>query len=199
VVPFRNGQAGTVVLHSHSAASVQVEPFSGAAGTFKSLRLLGGGENIQTGSRAAKRDRFNFQGVQHDLQGGGGGRPSKVSYYVQVGEFGKRIGYDTHEVPRSHSSAMKSGALFGIHEMPATREVGSEIGATSGHNKAQTAPDRAFSSMVGVGITHGRWCHGANFFHLPDVPFYNVVEENKWYKVDIFLTSSMACIPILSH
>ncbi len=68
----RDGEDGTVVTSSHASMSVQVDPYSGgAAGSFKSLRVIGGGEDLRTGSSVPKRDRFNFHGIQQDLQKSG--------------------------------------------------------------------------------------------------------------------------------
>ena len=96
------GGSGTIHVESHTGLSVRVDPLLGAAGTSKSLLVVGSEPYVTSASHtdyeaiAMNGPQYHFQHLEN--------RPTRVSYFVRIGDL-REGGVDSNR-----------GAICGLHD-----------------------------------------------------------------------------------
>ena len=147
--------------------------------SFSLPSALGSGRR---GEWAVRRDQIG-RNSEHVYESSAGTRPDRITFYVKLGVF-----------PEG-SVLANWGAQFAIHEYDFNHTY---FNNTAEAAAGMTGPVGGLGNdgiaMIGVSVVNGDWRHDSNYRHTPGAQlpppkgvFSRNVQNERWYKVDIFL------------
>lgn len=116
-----NGGDGTIHVDSHSALAVRVDPLLGAAGSFKSLLVVGSEPYVTSADHkdyapgAINGPQYLFTHLDNPVN-----RPTRVSYFVRIGDL-LEGGVESNR-----------GAIAGLHDENTNDQILIGVGITDG-------------------------------------------------------------------